>query len=119
MGRLVQRWAAAGCVVAGLAILAGPGWALLAAGGCLGLASVAGPAEPVAAESGLAHTWVRVRAAVGSVKGWGRRQVAVATMPAAILAVSVGLGVAAGAGVGLTAAGIVTGAVSLMVGWNA
>ncbi len=108
-----RQVAAAGCAVAGVAVLAGPGWALIAAAALLYV---------VPAPTRLKVAAGRVRSATVAAWRWlatGRRAVAAASMPTAVLLLAVGAGVAAGAGVGLAVAGVALGAVSVLSGWNA
>lgn len=107
----LRRVAAAACAVAGVAVLAGPGWALLAAAVLLCVV----PARLAAAGRGI-------RARAVSAWRWlasGRRAVATASMPAAVVLAPVGAGVMAGVGAGLLAAAVALGAVSVLSGWNA
>lgn len=104
-----QRPLAGVCAVAGLALLAGPGWALLAASVLL---AVAPPSRRMTVAA------VRVRQMAAAVWRWlltGRQAVAGAAMPLAIVAVGAGLGLALGAGWGLAAAGLAVGGLSLAI----
>ncbi len=88
-------------------MLAGPGWALLAAAAVLYVTS---------ATPRLASTAVRLRVAGAAM--WrrlltGRQAVAAASMPLAVAALAVGLGIALGVGWGLATAGVVVGGLSI------
>lgn len=106
-----------GCAVAGVVVLAGPGWGLLAAAAVLWVM----PAPAVArAWAGRAAGWVRGLG--GPVRRWvagGRRAVAVASAPAAMLLIPLGVGVSLGLGASLVAAGVMLGGLSMISGWNA
>jgi len=108
----IQRVLAGVCAVAGVALLAGPGWALLVAALLLFLAP-----EPKRIRSAVG----RCREALASTGTWlmsGRRSVAAATMPVAFVAVGAGVLLMAGVGAALLAAGVVLGGLSLHLGWN-
>lgn len=103
----IRRYLAGGCAVAGVAVLAGLGWSLLAAAVLLWmtpepqrLRSVAGRAR-----DGLSAAWRWLKS--------GRQSIAAASMPLAIVCVAVGLSVAVGVGWGITAAGVVVGGLSI------
>lgn len=103
----IPRVLAGLCAVAGAFVLAGPGWALLAAAAILYVT----PATPK-----LQRAAARVRAAAAVVWRWlatGRQAVAAAAMPVAIAAIAVGLGLAVGVGWGLAAAGVAVGGLSV------
>jgi hypothetical protein len=109
----LRRIMAAGCAVAGVAVLAGVGWALLAA--AVLLAVTPAPRRLLAAGRG-------VRGAAVSAVRWlatGRRAVATASMSGAVTLLAVGVGIGVGVGAGLAAGGVALGAVSLLSGWNA
>ena len=114
---VARRWVAAAALVAGVGVLAGFGWALLAAGALLWLT----PATPdparravLAWRSGIA----RAGRAWRSWRGRPRAVLATASMPAAMTMLPIGVGLLAGVGAGLVAAGLVFGGVSLLLGWN-
>jgi hypothetical protein len=110
---MARRIVMIACLVAGIGVLAGVGWALLAAGV---LAEVAWPREqPV----WLPAVERRARAAVAAAWAAPRRAVAAVLMAAGMVAVPVGVLLAAGFGVSLVVAGALAGGVSLLVGWNA
>jgi hypothetical protein len=117
---MLTRWLAASCAVAGVGVLAGLGWALLAAAVVLAvlpepsfMLDLVGRGRRLAAGAGEK---ARRRLAV---RGAGRRAVAVASMPAALVLGPVGFAVVAGVGVGLIAAAVALAALSLLAGWNA
>ena len=108
-----QRICAGICAIAGVAVLAGLGWALL--GASVLLFAAAAPAR-------LLVFGRRLRAA--TVAGWqwlttGRRSIAVASMPLAIVMLPLGVGLIAGVGAAVVAGGVALGAVSLLTGQNA
>jgi hypothetical protein len=93
---------------AGVFLLAGAGWALLTGAA---LVVVLWRREP---------DWRTLAARVVTVvRSAPRRVAAVAGMTGGVTLVPVGLGVAAGAGAGLVAAGAALAGVSLLAGWNA
>ena len=104
----VRRVLAGVCAVAGITLLAGPGWALLAAAAILFLYP-----PPV----GVHGAVLRVREAAAAAGRWiisGRRQAkAAAAMPLAILGLASGLSLAVGVGWGIAAAGLCVGGLSL------
>ena len=109
MGR---TWLAAACAVAGVAVLAGPGWALLAAAVLIFV-------TPTPAAARAAVDRVRPRL----VRAWrwlttSRRSAAVATMPVSVVLVPVGVGMFAGIGYAVFVAGVILTGVSLLLGWN-
>lgn len=107
----------ASCAVAGVGVLAGPGWALLAAAAALWViptpATVAGWVGRVGTRA-----WV-VTATAGRWVAGSRRRVAIVTAPAAAVLAPVGVAMSLGAGAGLVAAGLVLGGMSMLTGWNA
>jgi hypothetical protein len=107
-----------GCAVAGVAVLAGPGWALLAAAAVLW--AVPTPAL-VAVWARRAGT--RLRDTVSFGRGWvtahSRRAAALVSAPAAVVLIPVGVGLSFGLGFALISAGLILGAGSLFTGWNA
>jgi hypothetical protein len=116
---MLTRWLAAGCAVAGVTVLAGPGWGLLAA--ALILAVLPEPRS-------LAILADRVRGAVAGVqgkarairaRGAGRRAVAQGQMAAALVLGPLGTAVWVGVGAGLVVAAAGLAALSLHLGWNA
>ncbi len=110
----IQRFAAGVCAVAGVAVLAGLGWALLAAAALLTLA----PPAPA-----LARVWRQLR--VDGRRAWrwlhdgGRRAVAIASLPAAVVLLPVGVGLIAGLGWAVFSGAVSLGGVSLLAGQNA
>ena len=106
----LQRVAAALCAVAGVTLLAGPGWALLTAAAFLFVSSRA-TASPSLALG-------RVRWAAATVWRWlagGRQAVAAASTPVAIVGLGVGMGLAFGVGWGLAVASVVIIGLALQV----
>lgn len=110
----IQRFAAGCLAVAGIVVLAGVGWALLAAGALLYIATP-GPS--------LGRIWrqgvVDARRAWRWMVAGGRRSVAIVSMPAAVLLLAVGIGASVGIGWGVVAGGSALAAVSLLAGQNA
>lgn len=112
----MRRWSAAACLVAGVAVLASPGWALLAAAAVLYLTPVpdtvrarARTAAKTAGDAGL-RVWLWL---TGS-----KRATAIAASCAGIVLVPLGVGVVAAAGFGVIAAGVLLLGAGLMLGWN-
>jgi len=112
----MQRILAGVCAVAGVAVLAGAGWALIAAGVLL----FAAPAPQMfaawtsRARSAALRGWLGWRSLLGQ-----RRQLAEVAMPVgivlAVAAAAVGIGVAGA----LTAGAASMVGLSLVLGWNA
>lgn len=115
----MNRWLAAGCAVAGVTVLAGLGWGLLAA--ALVLAVLPEPSTMTSAAGRIrgAAVDVRKKARAIGARGHGRRVVARWQMGAALLLTPLGTMVWAGVGAGVVVAGLGLAAVSLLVGWNA
>jgi len=118
MGR---AWAAVVCVVAGVFVLAGLGWALLAAGVLIYLTPTA--ASTVSLRSRLVAVAVVAKRAGTRLRGFdwpgrGRRVAAGVSMLPALVLVAVGVAVTFGAGEGIIAAGVGLGGFSLLSGWN-
>jgi len=113
MGRV---WLAGLCVVAGVGVLAGPGWALLAAAVVLYLTPVP---ERVRHLARKARAWTMGKSR--ATRRWlvtGRHQVAMAAMPVGVILVPVGAGMAFGAGWALIIAGALCVGVALLLGWD-
>lgn len=112
---MVRSLAVFGLAFAGVLLLAGTGWALLAGAG---LVLVLWRAEPdwrqVAARAGTAG-----RRGIGWVRSAPRRAVAVGGMTTALGVVPAGFALALGVGAGLIAAGAGLAGVALLAGWNA
>jgi hypothetical protein len=108
----LQRVIAGACAVAGVAILAGPGWALLAAAVLLFTSPTSKrvSALTLAARDRLVVGW---RWLVSS-----RAAVAKASMPAGVIVASVGVFAVLGAGFALIAIGGALAGLSLLLGWN-
>jgi hypothetical protein len=108
-----QRAAAGLCAVAGVALLAGLGWALLVAAGLLFLTPGGVRLHPIVA---------RVKAWALAARSWvitaPRRAVAMAAMVVAIPVATAGVYVVAGWGQALITAGIALAGFSLAAGWN-
>jgi hypothetical protein len=110
----IQRIMAGLCAVAGAYILAGPGWALLGAAVLLSI-------SPATLTPRVNAQGARVVAA--TLRSWrwlanGRRRAAAVAMPVALGSMTGGALVLGGIGVGLLVAGVLSGALSLMLGWN-
>ncbi len=108
-----RTWIAVACAISGVFLLAGPGWALLAAAALLWLSP---------RSDRLSAGAVRLRAAAATGMSWlvtSRRTVAAAGMPFAIVLIVAGLGVVFGIGWAVFGAGVLVGALSLHLGWNA
>lgn len=109
MGRV---WLAGLCAVLGVGVLAGPGWALLAAAVVLYLTPVPQRATRIAralaARAVRATRWVLT----------GRHQVAMSVTPVAIVLVPVGAGVVAGVGWALIVFGLLVLGLALLLGWD-
>ncbi len=115
-GRLVmQRLVAVGCLIAGVLVLAGLGWALLAAGGLLWLAD-----DRVAVW--LTGRWSRLQADVrgrwASAREAPRHALARSMMGMGAVAAPAGALVAAGVGAALIVAAVVLLGLSLLLGWG-
>ncbi len=112
---MMQRLVAVGCLIAGVLVLAGLGWALLAAGGLLWLAD-----DRVAVW--LTGRWSRLQADVrgrwASAREAPRHALARSMMGMGAVAAPAGALVAAGVGAALlVAAGVLLG-LSLLLGWG-
>lgn len=121
---MLTRWLAAGCAVAGVTVLAGLGWGLLAAALVLAVLP-----EPSAMTSWVSGKAGRIRGAavdarkktrqLVTARGGGRRVVAQGQMGAALVLGPIGTMMWVGIGAGLIVAAAGLAAVSLLVGWNA
>lgn len=113
MGRV---WLAGVCAVAGVLVLAGPGWALLALAAVVYLTPV--PARLRTAARALGSRSTRL---AGRWWRWlvsGRHEVAITLAVVALVLAPVGAGVAFGSGAAiLVAAGMVAGG-ALLLGWD-
>ncbi len=98
---------------AGVWVLAGPGWALLA-GACLVFAL-----WPQGAETALAQAGRRVAELVRRAAAAPRRAVAMGTAAGGLTLVPVGLALSAGIGIAVAAGGGLLIAAGLLTGWNA
>jgi hypothetical protein len=99
---------------AGVWLLAGPGWALLA-GAVLVFALWRREPDWLALRARAA---AMARGLAARVKDRPRRATAVGGMVSGIALVPAGLGLSAGAGVAVAAAGVMAVAVSLLTGWG-
>lgn len=108
----MQRMAAAVCLVAGVFVLLGLGWALLVAGGLLWVAD-----ERVVVWLRERADWVR--AALKAAAEMPRRAIAGASMGVGLVLAPVGVAVVAGVGFGLAAAGVLLVSFGLLSGWGA
>lgn len=116
---MVTRWLAAGCAVAGVTVLAGPGWALLAAAFVLLVLPEPRSLAILADRVRGAATGVREKTRAVRARGAGRRAVAQGQMAAALLLGPLGTAVWVGVGAGLVVAALGLAALSLHLGWNA
>ncbi len=91
--------------VAGIAVLAGVGWALLA---CSLVLLLLGVPQSLVERVGDVIRWVIA----------ARAQAAVVVMPFAVLAVGVGALLTFGVGVALISVGVITGGLSILLGWD-
>ena len=111
----MRPWIAAAASVAGIWLLAGPGWALLVAAALIAFI----PATPGTA----ARMAIRVRAGRSTARSWvarrwrwlaaDRQRLAALAMPVGVTAIGVGLGLALGPGYGLAVAGVCVAGLSL------
>lgn len=112
----MQRLIAFGCVVAGVFVLAGTGWALLALGGLLWV-------RDDRAAAWLSDRWSRGRAATvvrwRQVRAAPRRVLAGSMMGGGAVAAPAGALVAAGTGAALLVAAAILLGLSLLLGWGA
>lgn len=112
----LRRVVAAVCAVAGVVILAGFGWALLAA--AVLLFAAAPPTQVKALGRWLGE--------VGRWAASAQRRAAITVMPPAVVLLAVGVGLVFGTGFGLVAGvgatlivlGLSAGGLSLALGWN-
>lgn len=124
----MHRLAAVCCLAAGIGVLAGPGWALLALGVLLW---GSGPRRRPEADNGpqeapldaavarARELAVKARDGAARAAQKPRRTTAVASMAAGVTGVPTGVLLVAGTGAAvLAAAGLLIG-VSLLTGWNA
>jgi hypothetical protein len=117
MGR---RWIAGACLVAGVAVLVGIGWALLAAAAVVYLVEL--PPVVTTLPGRVRAGLLRGRAGLLAAWRWltlGRRSVAIASMPASVILVPIGVGVIFGLGWALVVAGVLLLLVAVLAGWNA
>jgi hypothetical protein len=116
---MLTRWLAAGCAVAGVTVLAGPGWALLAAALILAVLPEPRSLAILAGRVRGATVGVREKARTIQARGAGRRAVAQGQMAAALVLGPLGTAVWLGVGAGLVVAAAGLAALSLHLGWNA
>lgn len=123
----MHRLAAVACLAAGIGVLAGPGWALLALGVLLWGSGPRARSEaaqrPVAPlDEAVARTRevvVRLREGAAQAAQKPRRTTAVASMVAGVAGVPAGVLLTVGAGAAvITAGGLLIG-LSVVTGWNA
>jgi hypothetical protein len=109
---MTRAWLAGAFVVVGVGIIAGLGWAFLAAAVVVYLTPVpqrvVGAARWAAGQAGRSWRWVLT----------GRHQVAMTATPAALVLVPVGAGVVAGIGWALITAGVLVLGLALLLGWD-
>ena len=113
MGRV---WLAGLCVVAGVGVLAGVGWALLAAAAVVYLTPVPPRVRTLATN---ARDWTAV--AAGKAWRWlstGRHQVAMGITPVALVLVPFGTSLVFGLGWALIVLGGLAAGVGLLLGWD-
>ena len=113
MGRM---WLAGLCAVCGVGVLAGWGWALLAAAAVVYL-------TPVPARVRMLARGARSRLVTLARRSWrwlrtGRHEVAIVLAAAAVLLAPVGFGVALGSGAAIIAAAGLVGMGALLLGWD-
>lgn len=112
----MQRMVAVVCLVAGVLVLAGMGWALLAAGGLLWM-------RDDRAAVWLSGRWARLRVAVPT--RWQRaREAPRRVLAGSMMGAGAGIGptgvlVLGGIGWGLVAVGVVMVGLALLLGWGA
>jgi hypothetical protein len=111
----MRRWIAVPVAVAGVWLLVGPGWGLLAAAALIAF-------TPTPTAPGSAARWaIRARSVRTAVRVWTARQwrwidrqrLAALAMPVGVAAIGVGLGMAVAPGLGLAAAGVCVAGLSL------
>lgn len=104
----VQRWCAVVLATAGVWLLAGPGWALLAAAGPVAvMAPPWAPAGRLAGEPAWTRLLGRVREFGRSAGRWASPgRLAVLALPAGLVATGAGAGVVFGPGAGVLAVGV-------------
>lgn len=114
---MARGWVAAACVVAGVAVLAGLGWALLAAGALTWLTP---RALPPTLAGRVKAVWSSVLGRIRRVEwaGRGRRSASVIAMGLAMLAIPLGVGLSIGAGPAIITSGVLLVSFSLLAGWN-
>lgn len=112
---MLRSVAVFGLAFAGVFVLAGPGWALLAAAA---LCAVLWRREPDWRSHALrARSWLLT--AWGAVRAAPRRSAAAGGMTGGVALTPAGFGVAFGPGAALITGGILVTGVALMLGWNA
>jgi hypothetical protein len=116
---MLTRWLAAGCAVAGVTVLAGPGWALLSAALILAVLPEPRSLAILAARVRGVAVGVREKTRVVRARGAGRRAVAQGQMAAALILGPLGMIVWVGVGAGLVVAAAGLAVLSLHLGWNA
>ena len=114
---MARRIAALAALVAGVCLLAGPGWALLVLAGMLLIGVPTGTDETVGAL--LQRAQDGARSAGSTARGAPRRSVAVTAMGLGLIAVPAGMLLAAGTAVALVTLGGLLLGVSMLTGWGA
>jgi len=114
---MVRSGLAASLVFAGVWLLAGAGWGLVA-GGCLVFALWPQGAETALTRASRASA-ERARRLAGLVKAAPRRATAVGGMTAGVALLPLGLAVASGVGIAVAAGGALLIGVGLLTGWGA
>ncbi len=108
----MQRMVAAACLVAGVFVLAGFGWALLGAGAVLWF-------RDDRAAAWMAEKWHRVQGVAVTLARMPRRALAGVSMGTGMVAAPTGVSLALGLGFGLVAAGVMLVGFSLLTGEGA
>ena len=109
---MARRIVMIACLTAGIGLLAGPGWALLALGVLVELA------WPHQAPAWLPDASARARGWLAAAKGAPRRVLAASTMTVGVVVIPVGVLLLAGVGAAMVVAGMLAGGVGLLLGWN-
>ncbi len=109
---MARRIVMIACLTAGVALLTGPGWALLALGV---LVEVAWPHTQPAWLPGVV---ARVRGWLDAAKATPRRVLAASTMTVGVLVIPTGVLLLAGVGAAMVVAGMLAVGEGLLLGWN-
>lgn len=113
---MVRSLAVFGMAFAGICVLAGPGWGLLAGAGLV-LVLWRGGGLDMAVYAGAVRA--RLSRLAARVKAAPRRAGAMSGMGAGIALVPAGFGLVAGLGAALIASAVVLAGAGLLLGWNA